>query len=185
MQYTQPLGSNFLGSEVGYIKNANVGVYKFGQGYYEADAGDTYSYKYTYGNGDYYTGKVYRDPLSTMYYPGLKINQDQRTGPATGYYEITGVSYAGVASSKYGQVYVTKYYDGDRTKKSFYPGGDATSAKGTNYLKSELGYIKNANVGVYQIRPGLLRSRRRRHLLLQIYLRQRRLLHRQGLRQSR
>ncbi len=49
LNYTSPLGTKFLGSEVGYIKNADVKVYKFGKGYYEADAGDTYTFRYTYG----------------------------------------------------------------------------------------------------------------------------------------
>ena len=66
---TSPKGTNYLKSELAYVKNANVGVYQFGQGYYEADAGDTYLFKYSYGNGDYYTGKMYANPAG-MYYPG-------------------------------------------------------------------------------------------------------------------
>ena len=89
-----PKGTNYPGSELGYIKNADVSVYKFGQGYYEADAGDTYTFRYTYGNGDYYDGKVYRDPMSATYYPGYKLNSANEL-VKTGYYEIKAVSFAG------------------------------------------------------------------------------------------
>ncbi len=152
LNYTSPLGTNFLGSELGYIKNADVAVYKFGKGYYEADAGDTYTFRYTYGNGDYYEGKVYRDPLSAVYYPGQKINVVNELGK-TGYYEIKGVSYSGVDSTQYGQVFLTKYYDGDTTKKTFTP-VSSSLPKGTNYLKSEVGYIKNAGVANYRFGNG-------------------------------
>ncbi len=145
----------FLGSEVGYIKNADVKVYKFGQGYYEADAGDTYTFRYTYSqraNCDWYEGKVYRDPASTVYYPGWKLDKANEL-KETGSYEITGVSYSGVDKANYGQVFLTKYYDGDTTKKTFTP-VDSTNPKGTKYLKSELGFIKNADVSVYRFGRG-------------------------------
>ena len=68
---TAVMGTEYLGSEVGYIKNAGVAAYQFGKSYYEADAGNTFTFKYTYGNEDYYTGKVYAAP-NGAYYPGWK-----------------------------------------------------------------------------------------------------------------
>ena len=70
----------------------------------------------------------------------------------TGYYgtyEITGLSHSGVASTDYGKVFVTSYYDGDSTKLKL-PVVDAAASKGTNFLGSEKGYVKTANVPDYQ-----------------------------------
>ena len=55
-------GLSHLGSETGFIIKDKIGDYRFGNylgKFYEADAGDKYTFKCTYGDGDYYTGVVY------------------------------------------------------------------------------------------------------------------------------
>lgn len=130
------VGSSYLGSELDYILRAGVEMYKFGQGYYEADVADRFTYRYTYGNGDFYTGYFYASPNST-YYPGWKLTKANELGKV-GSYEILAMQYTG-ATDKYGQIYVTRYYDGDMSKKSYQP---------VNYLQplgtrlgTEQGYI--------------------------------------------
>ena len=59
-----------------------------------------------------------------------------------GYYTILSMSWTG-DTAKYGQVYVTKYYDGDSPAPRAYVPVNATAPMGTNYLTSELGYIIN------------------------------------------
>ena len=152
----QPVGKTSLGSELDYICVDKVLAYRFGiyKGvFYEADVGDRYAFKYSYGNGDYYQGYVYRSPGS-VYYPGYKFTTDNKT-KLTSTYQILSMTYTG-DTAKYKQVFVTKYYDGDQTKKSFKP-LNSTAPMGTTYLKSELGYIKNADVSVYRFGRGTTR----------------------------
>ena len=58
----------------------------FGKGYYEANVGDKYLFRYTYGNGDYYQGYVYPTP-GYVYYPGYKLTKKNELG-LSGYYQI-------------------------------------------------------------------------------------------------
>ena len=145
---TTPATTLDLGNEKGYIKKAGVAAYLFSR-YYEADAGDTYTFKYTYGNGDYYTGKFYYNPAGVYYYPGWKsaYTVANETGKV-GSYEITGVSYSGVAATDYGKVFVTGYYDGDASKLTLTPVNSTTPAT-TLGLGNEKGYIKQAGVKAY------------------------------------
>jgi hypothetical protein len=150
--YTIAKGNTYLGSEVGYIKMAEVLDYRFGKGWYEADAGDTYTFRYTYGNGDYYEGRVQDDLWSTRYYPGKAWTKRNETG-RTGAYKITGLSYKGVAATEYGKVYLSSYYDGDASQTLFRPLG-YTTFKGDAYLGSEAGYIIKLNTAAYYFGKG-------------------------------
>ena len=60
------------------------------------------------GNRDYYIGTVYADLRGGTYYPGYtKFLTTKSEIGCYGRYEIIGLSYTGVASTKYGQVFVT------------------------------------------------------------------------------
>jgi len=106
VNFNAAAGTGYLGSEVGYIKQAGVTEYKFGQGYWEADTGDTYSFRYSFGNDDWYTGTVYLNPAYNAYYPGRSWTNKNESGQ-TGSYSITGLSHNGVAATAYGQVFVS------------------------------------------------------------------------------
>ena len=144
-----PLGLAYLKSELGYIKIANIPDYKFGQGCYEADLGDHYTFRYTYMNGDYYDGIVYRAP-GVGYYPGRKITVKNETG-RTGYYQLISMTYTG-DTAKYNQVYVNTYHDGE-SNKNFTPLHKG-QAVGTTLLGSELDYIGVDNVPDYKFGQG-------------------------------
>jgi hypothetical protein len=145
-------GGSYLGSETGYILRSNVAAYKFGQGYWEADVGDRYSFIYTYGNGDFYTGYVYAAP-TYGYYPGWKKATGYNEVQEQGWYRITGMSYFGVDSSSYGKVMVQSYFDGSATDKYYTP-LNSSAYFGLNYLGSEYGYIKVLNNAVYKFGGG-------------------------------
>lgn len=138
------VGSSYLGSEQDYIVRDGVPDYRFGKGYYEADIGDKYFFRYTYGNGDYYQGYVYQAPAGT-YFPGYKlIPRAPNEIGLKGLYEILSMEYTG-DTRKYGQVYVTLYHDGDTILPKNYTPLNNTLPLGTNYLTSELGYIIDTN----------------------------------------
>jgi len=139
-----------LGGELGYIIKYNVSDYLFGKGYFEADVGDRYEYKYTYGNGDYYTGYFYAAP-GGPYYPGYKMSKRNELG-RLGLYEITAMSYVGVNPSNYGNIYVSYYYD-EASKKLFKPLLYQLPL-GVKYLTSEVGYIINDDVDAYKFGAG-------------------------------
>lgn len=129
-----------LGTEEDYIIKANVASYRFGRGYYEADVGDKYFFRYIYGNGDYYEGYVFQAPGGT-YYPGYKFSPPTpNEAGLKGRYEILSMEYTGL-TRYYGQVYVTLYYDGDSNLPKSYIPLNNTRPLGTNYLLSEEGYI--------------------------------------------
>ena len=149
------VGTAFLGSEVDYIGVDAVNVYRFGKGYYEADVGDKYKFRYTYGNGDYYEGYVYRMP-GYVYYPGYKFTKKNELG-LTGTYEILSMTYTGDTAkyhSGYGEVYVNTYHDGE-SKKNFTPLKKG-KAVGTAFLGSESGLYRGRRRRGLQIRQGLL-----------------------------
>ena len=131
------VGDAYLGSEQDYIVKNGVACYKFGKGYYEADAGDKYSFKYSYGNGDYYLGYVYQSPGGT-YYPGYKFTTMKNELGLLGYYQILSMTYTG-DTAKYNQVFVDKYHDGE-TNKNFTPVHQGQPV-GKTSLGSELDYI--------------------------------------------
>ena len=149
-----PLGVGYLASERGYILQANNPTYFFGKGYYEADLSGTYDryyFRYVYGNADYYSGFFYA-AQEKGYYVGWKQNSLNETG-LTGYYEITGMSYRNTAASNYGKVYLSSYYDGDATQKSYTP-INSTLPQGSAYLGRESGFIVQATIPAYQFGSG-------------------------------
>ncbi len=71
---------SYLENEIDYIGVNGANDYKFGQGYYEADVGDKYIFRYYYdknnlANCDWYEGEVYRAPAV-----GLLRRPDNRQG---------------------------------------------------------------------------------------------------------
>ncbi len=96
---------------------------------------------------------VYRDPLNTVYYPGWKLNKDNEL-KITGYYQITGLRYSLVDKSHYGQVYVTRYHDGDRTDPKNFTPVNSSSPMGTGLLGCELGYIIDASNPAHRFGKG-------------------------------
>jgi hypothetical protein len=133
------VGAAYLGSEVDYILKDGVAAYKFGQGYYEADVGDKYAFRYYYGNGDYYQGYVYQAPSASGYYPGLRITKKNELG-LNGYYEILSMAWTG-DTAKYGQVYVDWYNDADRAMAQLIRPLNYATPMGKKYLGSEVGYL--------------------------------------------
>ena len=142
------VGTSYLGSEHDYIIKSGVPEYLFGSSgstFYEADLTSyAYAFKFTYGDGDYYTGTVYAAPeygYSTSY---TKTTTDEKGNTDT--YTITGVT-TGYDVSKAGQVYVTSYYD-KGSGKTYTPVSNGT-AVGTSYLGSEHDYIIKSGVPEY------------------------------------
>ena len=157
MKKGQPAGTNYLGSELDYILKDGVAAYQFGKGYYEADVGDRYVFRYSYDkdnpSAEYYQGVVYRMP-GYVYYPGYKLEKKNETGK-TGCYEILAMSYTGDTSkyrSGYGEVYVDTYKDGE-SGKTFAPLHKG-QAVGTAFLGSELDYIIASGVDRYKFGQG-------------------------------
>lgn len=133
-------GSGYLGSESGYIAGPAAPT-RFGQGYEEADytAGQVNTFRFTYANGDYYTGKVYAEGNSGLYYQGYTKTVTDENGQK-GIYEITEVA-AGTPkdAKKYGKVFVTDYYDAESGKH--YTPLNSSKPMGSMYLGSETGYL--------------------------------------------
>jgi hypothetical protein len=141
-------GYQYLGSESGYIIRGGVSYLQFGGGYWEADPAARYNFTYYYRNGDYYKGRFYA-PLGD-YLVGERTYQDNETTPETGkqgYYRITAASYLGF-TRKMGQVYVSRYYDGE-TAALYVPVSQGLSAVGLNYLGSESDWIIQEGVSQY------------------------------------
>ncbi len=140
------IGTAYLGSESGYIIQSGVPSFYFGGGYYEADVAYAYSFKLTYGDGDYYTGTVYAAPeygYSTSY---TKTINDIEGTVETATYTITGVT-TGYDVSLEGQVSVDSYYDA-QSGRTITPASNP-HPKGTNYLGSESGYIYISGIAEY------------------------------------
>jgi len=150
----QPLGSNYLGSESGYLIDETVSQYYFtgaSQGIYEADmVMGKYAFTFHYGNGDYYTGLVYADPATLQYYQGYSESATDENG-LSGYYEITGRE-TGKFKPKSGQVFVDGYYDSE-SGQTLIP-VSSTRAKGSRYLGSETGYIYKSGVSYLKFGGG-------------------------------
>jgi hypothetical protein len=150
----KPVGTDYLGSEMGYIVKSGVSYLQFGDVYgihQEADVAAQYAFTFSFGNGDYYQGTVYG--LGGDYLKGDKIFQDDETTPQSGkqgYYEITGVGYLGY-SNKMGQVTLTNYYDVE-SNKAYKPLSKGKAA-GT-YLGGESDYIIKKGVEKYHFGGG-------------------------------
>ncbi len=142
------VGAGYLGSEHDYIIKDGVLEYLFGSsgGFHEADlTGYAYDFKFTYGNGDYYTGTVYAAPekgYSAVGYTQTVTDEHGRTGA----YAITGVT-GGYGVSQVGQVYVNSYYDVETG--IIYPPAASGTAVGAGYLGSESDYIIQAGAPGY------------------------------------
>ena len=150
---TTAIGTSYLGSEHDYIIKSGVPEYRFGSSggtFYEADlAAYAYTFKLTYGDGDYYTGTVYAAPeygYSTSY---TKTTTDEKGHTDT--YTITGVT-TGYNVSKAGQVYVTSYYDAG-SGKTYTPVSNGT-AVGSSYLGSEHDYIIQTGISEFYFGGG-------------------------------
>ncbi|MGI0483228.1 clostripain-related cysteine peptidase [Geminocystis sp. CENA526] len=143
-------GYSGLGSESGYAYDSNGNSSDpYFSNTSEADIAvsylDRYSFTYSYGNGDYYTGVVYA--VSGTYELNQIINRDSvnETG-FIGSYEITNVeaNYFSYNSGWYNYVEVKSYYDSDTD----YGFADYAYASGNNGLGSESGTIRGLVGGV-------------------------------------
>jgi hypothetical protein len=134
-----------------YLKDQS-GAIVFSEGLAQigsASSCNAYDYKFTYANGDYYTGTVY---ATTEY--GYSINYTQTTtdeNNQTGNYVITGVT-PGFDASKAGQVYVPSYYDYE-SDQTYTPVSNGT-AVGTGYLGSEVDYIIQKDIPEFKFGQG-------------------------------
>ncbi len=140
-----PVGTNYIESEDGYIRLAGVDAYHFGGATHaEADLVTyAYDYTFTYGNGDSYLGKVYAAP-ENGYGEGYTRTVTDENG-LTGAYAITGLA-PGFDVGLAGQVFVNSYYDAE--SGAFQTLATANPV-GTDYLGSEDGYIRLAGVDAY------------------------------------
>ena len=139
----EPLGTDYLGSESGYIISEEVPQYFFDGDLQEADlvTGRVNTFRFTYANGDYYTGTVRSDPAAARYYLGYTQEATDENGQ-TGVYEITGTALGVVKDSKkYGRVLVDSYFDAESGNTY-----DPKKVAGNDYLGSEGGYIVKNNV---------------------------------------
>ncbi len=107
------VGYDYLGSEFDYIIQAGHPEFYFGGGFDEADVSCAYSFKFAYGNGDYYTGTVY---APAGYTNSASIKDENGL---TGTYSLKNVT-AYVDSSRNGQVYVSRYLDAE-SKRIYTP----------------------------------------------------------------
>jgi len=98
-----------------------------------------YTFKYSYGNGDYYTGYGYS--TSDRYRTGQQITASNLDSSSyRGSYEITSaVNHTGTTQNL-NKLWVNSYYDSENNDK--YP---PFSGYGNSGLGSESGYIKQSN----------------------------------------
>ncbi len=147
------VGAGYLGSEHDYILQAGTPGYLFGSSggvFYEADLPvNAYVFTFSYGNGDYYTGTMYADPVMGYSVGGTQTTTDENG--QTGTYEITG-TITGVDAGGSGQVLISSYYDAE-SGKSFTPLGNG-GVLGADYLGSEHGYIIKDGVSEYYFGEG-------------------------------
>lgn len=102
-----------------------------------------YKFRFTYSNGDYYTGTAWAE-AGYGYNPGDTWQVSDPYG-STGNYQITGLGQGD--SQAAGLVYVTSYFD-QESGKTFTPLNHGQPL-GNNYLGSEGGYIIDENVPQY------------------------------------
>lgn len=127
------VGTAYLTSESDHIINASVPDFYFGGGYWEADLGAVFTYTFTYGCGDYYTGTVYAS--QDRYFVGYTKGGLDENGQWSSY-TITGVASYLEDTTGYGQVTIAAYYDMEM-KRVYIP----TFSWGSSYLGSESGFI--------------------------------------------
>lgn len=156
---TNPLGTNYLGSEWGYIRKAGVDQYRFGM-YYglvrEADYTMKYNFKFTYGDGDYYSGWLYAvaDPNYYVLNRAIIVKKDENG--RWGSYTITSAGIRELDHTRNGQVWVDKYYyKYGKTPGTYIPFKyKANTYAGTGYLGSEIDYIIVNNDNKYRFGQG-------------------------------
>ncbi|MGQ9921040.1 MAG: hypothetical protein ACUVRZ_06880, partial [Desulfobacca sp.] len=166
VNYTSPLGTNYIGSEWGWIRKANVEQYRFGNyyGMREADYTMRYDFKFQYGDGDYYTGWFYAvaDPNSYVLNRPIIVKKDENGNWSS--YLITSSGIRELDETKNGQVWVKSYfYKWGKTPGTYTPFKyKANTYAGSNYLTSESDYIiKNGDGnyyfgrGYYEVNRGL------------------------------
>ncbi len=116
LNYDEPMGTNYWGSETGFIYQNTDIAYRFGTYnavFYEAD-GETggqyngFTFKHTYANGDYYTGHVYTP--ADYYSVGLTWYKADESGDY-GKFEILGLTSGSYDAARNGQVWVENYYN--------------------------------------------------------------------------
>ncbi|WP_053538080.1 Calx-beta domain-containing protein [Anabaena sp. WA102] len=130
-------GYNGLGSESGYAYNSAGGGDDFSNSN-EADLiNQQYTFTYTYGNGDSYSGFGYA--AQGTYTVGQVLDGYTNETGNPGYYTIDSVDNAGTGNNNY--VYVTSYTDGD----TGYGTTNSISSWGYGGLGSEYGSAYNAN----------------------------------------
>jgi len=100
-----------------------------------------YNFKYTYGNGDYYTGWV--NASQTYGYSVGYTEEITDENGQQGSYAITGTT-TGKSGSKVGEVFIEVYYDSE-TDRTYGPVG-FDDPVGTNYLASEGDYIIQSDI---------------------------------------
>jgi hypothetical protein len=138
------VGGNYLGTEYSYIVATTSSIYRFGKystSFWEADLpidSGKFGFRFDYGNGDYYTGYFYGK------YSAYNVGWTKET--SAGEYTIFSKAYYTVPTSKYGYVYLDKYYD--TLSKKAYSGATLISMfegyYGSSYLGSECGWLIKA-----------------------------------------
>jgi len=135
--YVGGSGSSGLGSESGYVYSNNYSSFDTFSNYNEADLiNQYYTFTYTYGNGDSYSGYGYAD--QGTYVAGQVLSGYYNETGNYGYYTIDSASDGSYYGSNH-SVYVTSYTDGDTGYGSAY----YVSGSGNSGLGSESGTAYN------------------------------------------
>lgn len=108
-----------------------------------------YTFTYTYGNGDFYSGYGYAD-ATFGYAPGQVFfpyyDETYYEGYNTGFYQITSTYDYGIDYGAQNQVYVTDYFDADTASYASYLYDYSFTVNygyGAAGLGSEIGYAYN------------------------------------------
>ena len=107
-----------------------------------SSSGQYYTFKYSYGNGDYYTGYGYARPSTYQQGQNLSDAVANETG-LKGNYQILSVK-NNVGAANANKVFVNYYYNVER-KSGYKP----YSGSGSSGLGSELGYLDAQDRGTY------------------------------------
>lgn len=145
-------GTRGLGSEQGYAYGTGLGKYFNTSS--DADLRTTayypqlakFEFKYSYGNGDYYTG-YFIDYADNYKSSDLITQQSKNSTGNYGTYEIT--TETNVAAGSKGYVTVLTYFDGDKVRGEYGGFGFAAKVSGYGYkgLGSEQGYAYKTAIG--------------------------------------
>lgn len=147
-------GTNYLGSESGYLYGNTRACYRFGKTiltfgkfklywYVEADTPRLYYFTYTYPNKDKYWGYGYAHPDSE-FDVGYK-KKLAAEGGGEGEYEIYNAKNVNTNPSNVGKVVVNKYYDSESNLTI-----TRVSASGTGGMGTEKGYLYGQNASAYK-----------------------------------